>query len=81
MGRSDGVLAELGQEMWYSKRIRASKIVLIGHQHEWWYFDWIWTVGVMKRMNLDKIGEALAYLSRTDACRTDYNARRVVVQS
>ena len=40
MGRSDGVLADLGQEMWYSKRIRTGEIVLIEDEQERWYSDW-----------------------------------------
>ena len=56
MGRSDGVLTELEQEMQYSKRIRAGMIVLIGHQQRG---DWTWGVG--NGLNLDKICEPLAY--------------------
>ena len=48
--------------MWYSKRIRAEEIVLIGDDQEGWYSDWTWAVGVMNHLNLDKIGEALTYI-------------------
>ena len=47
MGRSVGVLAELVQEIWYSKRIGAGDIVLIGDEQEMWYSDWTWAVAVM----------------------------------
>ena len=62
VGRRDGVLAELGQDMWYSKRIAAREIVLIGDEPERWYSDWTWAVGVMNGLNLEKIGEAPTYI-------------------
>ena len=61
MGRSDGVLGELRQGMWYSKRIKAGESVLIGDEQERWYSDWTWAVGVTNGLNLDKICEALTY--------------------
>ena len=61
MGRSDGVFPELGQEMWYSNRIRAGEMILIGDEQERLCSDWTWAVGMMNGLNLDKIGEALSY--------------------
>ena len=53
MGSSDGVLAELVQEM-YSKRIMTGEIVLIGNDQKTWYSDWTWAVGVINRLNLTR---------------------------
>ena len=61
MGRSDGVIVDLGQEIWYSKRIRAGGIGLIRHEPERWFSDWTWAVVVMNGLNFDKIGETLTY--------------------
>ena len=47
--------------MWYSKRIRAGEIVVIGDEQETWYSYWTWAAGVMNGLNLDKIGDALTY--------------------
>ena len=71
MDRSDGVLGELGVEVWYSKRIRAEEIVLIQHEQERWYFDWMGSRGdEWPELGQDRCSTDL-YLGRTDARCTD----------